>query len=161
MHTTCNNVLSIILTKRIKRSLYLEKRLMNKGMIEIPRFEAYFRHYIFQWMTTPPNKYSPTSVQDFYMVYKDEMQRQYPHKQLWRGGDPITLLIIWRVLINISPLTTSNFQCPSSSLVCTTLTHLYKSNISYFDNDLTSHVGRGYENIGHIEGQYLEHGRRM
>lgn len=78
-------------------------------MSKLPRFEAKFWQYGFQWITIVLGNHSPTLVQKFYTVYKGELKRQYLQGNLWRGGDPITSLTVRRVRVNISLLTISWF----------------------------------------------------
>lgn len=84
-------------------------RLTTTGMIELLRFKAYFKQYGFKWMTRAPKKYSEVLVREFYAAYKNELKRQYPHGQLWKSGDPIPLLTIRGVRVDISLCTIGQF----------------------------------------------------
>lgn len=63
------------MTSRIKKSLYLERRLTTTGMMAFHRFEESFHRYEFQWMITTPGKYSEVLVIEFYVAPKGELKR--------------------------------------------------------------------------------------
>lgn len=60
---------------RIKMILYLERMLNTTSMFDLPKFEAQFQQYGFQWMTTVLGKHSHVLVREFYVVYKSELKR--------------------------------------------------------------------------------------
>lgn len=93
----------------MKRNLFLERRLITTKMAEFPKFEEKFRQYKFIQMTRVPDKYIPALVQEFYAAYKEELQRKYPQGQLWRGRDPIILLFIHGVRIDVPSCTIAKF----------------------------------------------------
>lgn len=88
---------------------YLERCFVATGMAELPRLDEKVKQYGFEWMTRVPGRYSPALVGEFYVVYKVELQRQYPHIYLWRGCDPISSLFIQGVQVNIFSYAISRF----------------------------------------------------
>lgn len=95
MQETYNEGLVENPTKRNpKWGIYQEQRLTTAGMSEMPQFESRFKQYLFQWMTTTLDKFTPALVWEFYVAYKGEMKWPYPHGNLWKGGEVLTSLTI-------------------------------------------------------------------
>lgn len=72
--TRCKNyttkiVSSTISLEKTKRGIYLDPKLSTISMFEMPEFEVRFRQCHFEWMTRASCQYSPTLVQEFYIVY--------------------------------------------------------------------------------------------
>lgn len=78
-------------------------------MIEIPRFEAHFKQYGFEWMARAPGKYSEVIVRELNTTYNNELKRKYPQGKLWKYGDHISLVTIWGVWVDISACAISRF----------------------------------------------------
>lgn len=57
-------------TGKMRRRIYLERRLTGVGISEMPEFKTQFQKYQFQRMTTFLGKFSPTLVREFYVDYK-------------------------------------------------------------------------------------------
>lgn len=70
-----NDDLSRLQNGKIKRRLYLERRLITTRMTNYPRLEVHFRKYGFDLVTRSPYKYNIALVLEFYTAYKRELPR--------------------------------------------------------------------------------------
>lgn len=50
-----------------------------------------------------PERYNEVLVNEFYATFKGELQKLYLQGQLWKGGEPIPLLVIQGVRVDIFP----------------------------------------------------------
>lgn len=61
-----------------QREIYLEQKLSATGLSETLEFDARFRHYRFEWMTTAPDQFSSLLASELYATYQTELKRVYP-----------------------------------------------------------------------------------
>lgn len=68
--------------------------MSTAGISGMPKFEARFRQYHIEWMTTTSGQYNLALVSEFYETYQMDLKRPYPMGHLWKGGVPLMNLVI-------------------------------------------------------------------
>lgn len=76
MQKTFTDELSRHRNERIRKVLYLERKITTTRMMELPGYEKNFKQYRFEWMMRAPEKYNDVLLREIYIAYKGELKRQ-------------------------------------------------------------------------------------